>query len=398
MTDHVYVITDWEAVFVRGDLRKTVQWSWIGLPLMLDTAPYKRMVARPRGPELCWCYVACCMVAARMPIKGVLADERGPLDAVDLASLTGLEYGLVELFLEVAQEERVQWLLVREWTQELAQHVQEARLARIRIPSGYHPDDDAQGDGSSGSAGDSSGRGRHSSGSRRANAKKTPRKPVANSGRKARSSGRKAGSSGSDAALSGHPENGRIHPDKPPENLDYSTVHNSTVQNRRSTRARGVADDELFRRLWALFSARAPSIALPYATEGAWRELVAAGAVDAERVSVVEAYYAKRESPSFDPSKPGKWRQSLGALLQNWEEDVAFMEREVNAPPPRQLEGEDDAARMMTPEEIEAANRATDLAGVRERLRRRAAPADGGMGERANGRGKALTVNGGNPK
>lgn len=305
-------IMDWEGTFLKADLRKTKAWTWIGLPFLIDTPAYRRVVVRENGPALCWVYVAVLQIAARMPEKGLLRDERGELDANDIAAMAGLPVALVNEFLKVASGPKVRWI----------EKDKSARAKLLRNSSGpsevsgEHPD-------VSGCRPDAVPICRDD----------TPDSPDASG----------------------------CHPGDPGKHPDYSTLHNKERDKEKDARYPDGVQMHLdwLGRLWAIFSPRRqlPAI-LPSDIAFPWRALIGRQGVDEERVSLVESFYRKK-IPLRRTGRFEGLRGRLSALLEHWDEDIALMEREMDAPDPlEQAAGE--ALPAWNAADAEAANAAAE--------------------------------------
>lgn len=112
----VYQIAQW-STFERSDLKKTHRWSWLAVPNKHDGKGYRRLISRSDGAALFGAWNALIQVASKMPVRGVLADEYGPLTAEDLQLKTGIPATLFQTLLELCSDKsfRIEWIIASEW-------------------------------------------------------------------------------------------------------------------------------------------------------------------------------------------------------------------------------------------------------------------------------------------
>lgn len=84
--------------------------KWIALPVKHDGSRYRRLIEGPNGPARFGVWVLFCQVAMKCPVRGVLADEDGPLSLEDIALKTGCP--LVSLFDALPALLSIGWLEV----------------------------------------------------------------------------------------------------------------------------------------------------------------------------------------------------------------------------------------------------------------------------------------------
>lgn len=110
----LYAIKDWATWFEKNHKDTEVMFRWVALPTRHDGKGYRRLARHPRACDLFTAFVLMVEVAAKMPTRGVLADEDGPLDADDLADATGFAADIFKLAFRVLSEpaQRITWLEV----------------------------------------------------------------------------------------------------------------------------------------------------------------------------------------------------------------------------------------------------------------------------------------------
>lgn len=86
-----YSIKDWDKHFENHDTRKRCKnMSWVKIPNKHDGKGWRRLTGVPGASGVFGAFIAAVEVASKMPVRGVLEDEDGPLDAEDMEMKTGL--------------------------------------------------------------------------------------------------------------------------------------------------------------------------------------------------------------------------------------------------------------------------------------------------------------------
>ena len=92
MTSNPLVIANWEDGFeIAQSRRRAGRLSWVAMPTRHDSRGYRKLMRQDGGVEAfaCWCVMV--QLAARMSIRGILADDRGnPLDVFDFEAMTDI--------------------------------------------------------------------------------------------------------------------------------------------------------------------------------------------------------------------------------------------------------------------------------------------------------------------
>lgn len=113
-----YRIKNWQENFENHESRKVKGVRWVAMPNKHDGKGYRRIAQHPRGVELFCAWTLLLQVASKMPERGVLADEDGPLDADDLSAMTGFPAEIFELAFQALTEPKIAWLEVAGGTAE----------------------------------------------------------------------------------------------------------------------------------------------------------------------------------------------------------------------------------------------------------------------------------------
>jgi len=105
-----YRIRDWSEHFENHETRKLRNLRFVSMPNRQDGKGYRRLAAHPRSPEAFAAWVLIVEVASKMRERGLLEDEDGPIDALDLAAMTGFPAAIFELAFEVLTDTKIGWL------------------------------------------------------------------------------------------------------------------------------------------------------------------------------------------------------------------------------------------------------------------------------------------------
>lgn len=105
-----YRIKDWDRFFETNESRKVVNARWVPLPNKQDGKGYRRVAQHKNGVAIFCAWTLILQVASKTPVRGILADHDGPLDAEDLAVKTGFPAKIFEQALEFLVDSRVGWL------------------------------------------------------------------------------------------------------------------------------------------------------------------------------------------------------------------------------------------------------------------------------------------------
>ena len=105
-----YRIRDWGLHFENSRSRDYKKLDWVPIPNKHDGKGYRRLMAEVDGAALLGAWLLIVQVASKCRVRGVLADNEGPLDASDLAIKTGAPVMLFERALEFLKSPRIGWV------------------------------------------------------------------------------------------------------------------------------------------------------------------------------------------------------------------------------------------------------------------------------------------------
>lgn len=106
-----YRIRDWEAHFETTESRKVKGTRWVPVPNKHDGKGYRRIAEHKNAISIFCGWNLILQVASKMPTRGTLADEDGPLDAEDLAAMTGFPSRIFEQAFAFLSEPRIGWIV-----------------------------------------------------------------------------------------------------------------------------------------------------------------------------------------------------------------------------------------------------------------------------------------------
>ncbi len=109
-----YRVRNWSEFFENAQSRKYQRLSWVPIPNKHDGKSYRRLIAHDDGPALYGAWLLIVQVASKCPVRGVLADADGVLDADDLAAKTGCPASLFAKAFELLTHPKVAWLEVEQ--------------------------------------------------------------------------------------------------------------------------------------------------------------------------------------------------------------------------------------------------------------------------------------------
>ena len=105
-----YQIKDWDKHFENHESRKLKRTAWVSLPNRHDGKSFRRIADHPEGVAVFAAWTLILEVASKMPTRGILADEDGPLDSEDLSSMTGFPSSIFDAAFNLLTQEKFGWL------------------------------------------------------------------------------------------------------------------------------------------------------------------------------------------------------------------------------------------------------------------------------------------------
>lgn len=107
-----YRIRDWDKHFENSESRKYKSLKWVPVMNKHDGKGYRRVAAHPKSVQVFCAWSLIIQVASKMPTRGVLLDDDGPITASDLSSMTGFPESIFEAAFNVLVDSKIGWLNV----------------------------------------------------------------------------------------------------------------------------------------------------------------------------------------------------------------------------------------------------------------------------------------------
>jgi hypothetical protein len=108
-----YRIKNWAEFYERGHRAdREVVFRWVALPTKHDGKSFRRLARHSKSVSVFCAFVLMVETAAKMPVRGELRDEDGPLSAKDLSDSTGFPESIFASAFEALTDESIEicWL------------------------------------------------------------------------------------------------------------------------------------------------------------------------------------------------------------------------------------------------------------------------------------------------
>ena len=115
MERKAFAISDWSTCFENSASLKIKRPSWIPIPNKHDGKGFGRIAVQDDAPDILAAWILIAEVASRCPIRGILADDDGPLDADDLAVKTRFPTRIFTRALEFLTTPKIAWITTTAW-------------------------------------------------------------------------------------------------------------------------------------------------------------------------------------------------------------------------------------------------------------------------------------------
>lgn len=106
-----YAVKDWDDHFENGESRRYKSLTWVPVKNKHDGKSYRRVSKLPNGVQVFCAWSLIIQVASKMPTRGMLRDEDGPITTADLADMTGFPESIFEMALKALSEPSIGWLI-----------------------------------------------------------------------------------------------------------------------------------------------------------------------------------------------------------------------------------------------------------------------------------------------
>jgi hypothetical protein len=106
-----YSIRDWEKHFECSQSKRAERLSWVATPNKHDGKSYRRLIQMKNGAALYGAWILIVQVASKCPVRGILADDDGPLSADDIADKTLTDPKLIQSALDACCSKAIGWIV-----------------------------------------------------------------------------------------------------------------------------------------------------------------------------------------------------------------------------------------------------------------------------------------------
>jgi len=108
-------IRDWDKHFEVSQSRRVTQGkplAWVAMPTKQDGKGYRRLqrLCSEKAPSVFGVWCAIVQLCAKMPRRGVLEDDDGPLTCEDISDATGFDIDIIEYAVNICKDPKIGWL------------------------------------------------------------------------------------------------------------------------------------------------------------------------------------------------------------------------------------------------------------------------------------------------
>lgn len=117
----VYRIRNWdEAGFVKkGQNDRSRELPWVAIPTKHHGTTFTRLMRTDPTGSVYGCWICLVALAGRLPAKGTLACEEGPLSIEDMAAQCHVDPDTLKRAIDILQSESIQWIEAIPWNESL---------------------------------------------------------------------------------------------------------------------------------------------------------------------------------------------------------------------------------------------------------------------------------------
>lgn len=105
-------VRNWNVYFEIAQSRQTPKISWVSVPNKHDGKSFRRIARHPEAVSIFCAWNLIVQTASKMPVRGILEDEDGPITAEDLADSTLYPAGLFASTMPILASAGINWLEV----------------------------------------------------------------------------------------------------------------------------------------------------------------------------------------------------------------------------------------------------------------------------------------------
>jgi len=106
----LYAVRNWDKHFENSESRRYKSLTWVPVLNKHDGKGYRRIVQHPKSIQVFCAFILIVEVASKMPVRGLLADDDGPLTTSDLSAKTGFPEHIFDSAFSVLIEKGIGWI------------------------------------------------------------------------------------------------------------------------------------------------------------------------------------------------------------------------------------------------------------------------------------------------
>ena len=105
-------IKDWAAHFENSQSKRITKATWVKVPNKHDGKGYRRILKAQKPCQIFTAWILMLQLASKMPERGLLIDDDGPLTTEDMEDKTGYPEEIFIRAIKVLSEEKIGWIEV----------------------------------------------------------------------------------------------------------------------------------------------------------------------------------------------------------------------------------------------------------------------------------------------
>jgi uncharacterized phage protein (TIGR02220 family) len=105
-----FIIKNWDENFEIAESRRYKKNKWIPLPNKMDGLSYLKLSKHKNKNEIFSCWILLIQLASKMPKRGVLENETGPLDFDDFEIMTGFSQNSFKRAIDFLKGPKIAWI------------------------------------------------------------------------------------------------------------------------------------------------------------------------------------------------------------------------------------------------------------------------------------------------
>jgi len=106
----MYIIKHWNDLFETAETRKLQHLRWVPVPNKHDGKSFRRIANLQNGLDVFGAWMLILQIASKMPVRGQLKDEDGPITSEDMSLMTGFPKERFETAIQILSDPKIGWL------------------------------------------------------------------------------------------------------------------------------------------------------------------------------------------------------------------------------------------------------------------------------------------------